>query len=496
MEKTKYLIVGIDKYDEDIKIPYNDIMTLGQFKEIIEKAICSSIKLNITKYDQKKDKPMKEIIKENFNIFALNNENLGDLVKNWKGNFINENNSCYRDSYVQCLIHTLIPKIVEFEEEERKKKGLPIAKDFKELLHKDRNSEENKFYEELLGICDEIKKKMEEKDESPMSNAYDQSRWSPDEGYGTGGNYPSINIPNLSISSTRRSSGLAGGSLHLNVFLESFKLTHSKEDHTIIFKEKTIISDCLGIDVRNFQKCKNCNYSNISSINIGNITIPIYDYLKSGGDKSFNGLLKYYYKINYFGNNSKKGEKCEKCKKFVLEFYNKISTLPEILLIDFNLRDYYNNTAIDDLKKDSFYWFLEEQISLSEHYDRIDYDISSVNDCNYELSSFIGHYGSIELGYFINFSKIDNQWYMFDDLEEKPEEFGKFEQVKEYLKTSEHFSTKIKICNCFYKRNKCKGYENYIEEIKNNIKKCLDKNNAIENLSDHTLPLASRLHII
>jgi hypothetical protein len=80
MEKTKYLIVGIEKYDEEIKIPYDDNMTLKQFKEMIEKAICSSIKLNITKYDKKKDKPMKEIIEENSNIFVLNNENLGDLV--------------------------------------------------------------------------------------------------------------------------------------------------------------------------------------------------------------------------------------------------------------------------------------------------------------------------------------------------------------------------------------------------------------------------------
>ena len=435
MENKKYLKVGIEKYDEDIEIPYDENMTLEQFKKSLEKAIGSSCKLNLSKYEQKKGKPMKEVVRENSSIFVLDNVNLGDLIKHSKVNFKNKNNSCFRNSYAQSLIHIIMPKIVEFEEKRRKENGLPTAKDFKEYENKDENSKNNEFYKELLEISDIIKNKIKNKDESPILNSYDKSNYASDETYGTGGNYSSNNLSFLSQSSTSSSTGLVGGSLHLKVFINSFNQTHNQE-HNIFFREKTIISDCLGIDVRNFQKCNNCNYSNISSINIGNIVIPIYDYLKTDGDKSFNGLLKYYYKINYFGNNSKKGEKCEKCKKFSLEFYNKISTLSDILLIDFNLSDYYNNATNDDLEEDSFYWFLEEQISLSDHYDRIQYDISSANDCNYELSSFIGHFGNKENGHFINFTKIDDKWFLFDDLSESAQDFGKFDAVKEYLKTN------------------------------------------------------------
>ena len=115
---------------------------------------------------------------------------------------------------------------------------------------------------------------------------------------------------------------------------------------------------------------------------------------------------------------------CNKCKNHNLQYYNQISTLPDVLLIDFNLYKYYINTSNSQLQEESFYWVLEEQISLKDNYDRIKYDISSINDCYYELTSFIGHFGNKEYGHFINFSKVDDKWYLFDDLTKNSYEIG------------------------------------------------------------------------
>ena len=161
-----------------------------------------------------------------------------------------------------------------------------------------------------------------------------------------------------------------------------------------------------------------------------------------------------------------------------------MSTLPDVLIIDFNLDNYYIHASDYNLKNDSFYWVLEEQISLSDHYDRIDNDSSSKDDCYYELTSFIGHFGNRDHGHFINFSKVDDKWYLFDDLRENSIEIGDFIAVKSYIKYNEFefgyrngknevkkVSSKLKICNCFYERNICKRDEKYIRDIKKIIKR-------------------------
>lgn len=76
------------------------------------------------------------------------------------------------------------------------------------------------------------------------------------------------------------------------------------------------------------------------------------------------------------------------------------------------------------------------------------------------MSSFIGYY---DWGHFINFSKIGNKWYYFNDLRKNYESFDSFTEVK-------NKSSDLKICLSFYKKNKCKGYEYYIPKIKEIIK--------------------------
>lgn len=49
-----FIKIGIEKYDEDFDIPYDPNMTLGTFKEVLEKAIGSPCKLNISNFDKKR----------------------------------------------------------------------------------------------------------------------------------------------------------------------------------------------------------------------------------------------------------------------------------------------------------------------------------------------------------------------------------------------------------------------------------------------------------
>ena len=68
---------------------------------------------------------------------------------------------------------------------------------------------------------------------------------------------------------------------------------------------------------------------------------------------------------------------------------------------------------------------------------------------------------------------------MFDDLsKEEAKKIGNFQTVKTiiekeyfgFIYKGEIIKSKLKICTCFYEKNKCKGYENYIEQIKKIIK--------------------------
>ena len=472
-----FVTIGIKKYDDDFSIPYNENMTLEQFHDMIEKAIGCPCQLNMSKskYEKNKNQKMKDFVKGNTNIFFLENENLGNIIKYWKGNLKNTNNSCFKDSFVQTLVHSMAEAIVKKEEELRRVKGLSVSKNFRDY---DNNSSENSFWKGILEVFDLIKNKIENNDTKPVSNTYDPNNKPKDQKYSTGGDYSSNQLKNLSNSSTNTSSsGLQGGKYYIDTILKEFdnsKISFVK-GHEIYLKKKTIISDCINIEQRIFFKCTKCNHSNISVINLGNINIIMNDFLTSNIEKSFNGLLKYYYINNNFGeNNKKKKEFCKNCKTYNLEYYRRLSTLPEILIVEFDLSSYYMNSLDAKLKLDSFYWALQEGISLKDYYDSL-YD----NYSDYELTSFICHYGNHKNGHFVSFSKIDNIWYFFDDLSQKEaEKIGNFEIVKKVIEQVElRFSygkeiigSKLKICTCFYEKNKCKGYEKYIEQIKNIIK--------------------------
>ena len=476
-----FLTIGIEKYDKDFSLPYHENMTLEQFHDALEKAI-GPCKLNIAEFERKKKFKMKDFVKSNTNIYLLKNENLGNVIVHWKGNFINKENSCFKDSFVQSLVHSIAETLVKKEEELRKANGLSVSKNFKDY---DNNSSENSFWRELLEVFMNINNKVNNKDFTPFLNTYDPKTRPKDQKYLTGGNYASIQTANLSNSSNNTAStGLKGGNNNIDTILREF--TNSKisfvKDHEIYLKKKTIVSDCINIDVRIFFYCTKCKHSNISVINLGNINIIMNDFLKSYKEKSFDGLLKYYYLNNNFGEeNKKKKEFCKNCKTFNLEYYRRLSTLPEILIVEFDLSSYYMNSSDANLKEDSFYWALQEEISLKDYYDSL-YD----NYSDYELTSFICHYGNHTNGHFINFSKIDNIWYLFDDLSiTQAIEIGNFKNVKiiiEKKKLSFKYGTvnkyeiiesKLKICTCFYKKNKCKGYENYIGQIKNITKNVL-----------------------
>ena len=53
----------------------------------------------------------------------------------------------------------------------------------------------------------------------------------------------------------------------------SSNLSYTK-DHEICLKKKTVVSDCININVRSSTKCKISEYL---VTNIGNIAIPIYN---------------------------------------------------------------------------------------------------------------------------------------------------------------------------------------------------------------------------
>ena len=462
--------IGIKKLDDEFKIQIPDDMTLEEFKNCLEKALGYKCDLNISKYDQKKKQKVKDLFKGDFTIFSIENENIGNIIKHFNANCINKNNDCFKNSFTQSIVHSLAEKIVE---QENTSNGYPRAKNFKDFKG---NSPDNSTWSQLLTVCDNILNKMKNNDTSPLNNSFDASNKPPSQTYEVGGNYATRKLTDLSNDSTSTGSkGTIGTSLTIKAKQIKFSSNlNFADEHEIFLNKRTVISDYINIDVRSFSKCSKCYSSNISVLKIGNIMIIISDFLKSNYEKSFNGLLKYYYKNNDFGyGNIRRGEKCDKCKTNNLETYNMISTLPEILIVELNLHNYYNNSTDSFLKEDSFYWALQEEISLKDYYDNY-----SDKYYNYELTSFIGHFGDKSLGHFINFSKIDDQWYLFDDLsKEEAVKLGNLEIVKILLKghnfgflygpNKVKVESKLKICTLFYEKNRCKGYEYLIKNMKN-----------------------------
>ena len=59
---TNYVNIGIKKYDSEFSIPYDDNMTLEQFRKALEKVV-GPCELNIIKYELKKNQKLKDVFK-------------------------------------------------------------------------------------------------------------------------------------------------------------------------------------------------------------------------------------------------------------------------------------------------------------------------------------------------------------------------------------------------------------------------------------------------
>jgi len=452
--KTIKIKIGYEDFDEPFEVDFDEEMTLETFRHLLGEAIGGDsqyIKLHMTKkeYEEEKHKTLKEYFKDRKDsIYTLKNNDMENVINHWTGNFNNSNNSCGKDSLTKSIIHSIVPQIIEMAHYRIVKEKLPIPKKPSDIL---KYSNAGESFKNLFLFLDNIYK--DNKSELQKNPLCKDDNFKSEE-------YLELMRPLIEFlaklakeSPPTQEKGSGGSKI---IFLK-FSSTYVK-DHQIYLFERTVISDCIGIDVRSFQNCINCKKTDILLTKIGNICIPMYDYIKTGGSKSFNELLKYYYKINNFGKeNSKNGEICEKCKNSSLTYYNQISTLPEVFIIDFNYESYYNNTSIKIGKEVSFDWVLEEQIDLLKYYDGKCYESY---EGYYKLSSFIGYF---EWGHFINFSKIGDKWYYFNDLYKDSESFDSFTAVK-------NKSSDLKICLSFYKKNKCKGYEHYIPKIKEIIK--------------------------
>lgn len=176
--------IGIEKYDATFCVPFDDNITLEQFHDALEK-IVGLCKLNIAEYEKKKNKKLKEVFKGNNYIYCIKNENLGSIIKKWKGNFINQKNSCFRDSFIQCIIHSMVEKIVKKEEEWRKKNGLSTAQNSIDY----NNSNNDSLWNDLLELSKKFNQKIKNNDSSPLLNSYDPLNFPEDQKYQTGEKY-------------------------------------------------------------------------------------------------------------------------------------------------------------------------------------------------------------------------------------------------------------------------------------------------------------------
>ena len=479
-----FVTVAFKQLDEEFKIEYEENMTLEEFHKALEKVI-GPVELNVVGFDKKKNKKMKDLFSNGYQLFTKPSDNIGEQIKSSIINLTNNNNNCPFNSYIQSFVHSVANHFIKNEEQRRIKNGEPPLKNFKQCC----DSKDSDF-SAILSTLDEI---LEKKKNNDNTNAnFVSSRHPLNQGYEEGGSYAS---GSLTDASNETPPPPPSGSLIYD--FNNCGFCYSTTNHQIYINKTTTFSECIKISVRSFTNCFYCNFSEINVINIGNIVIPMYEFLNSFQEKSFNGLLEYYYKTNNFGKvNIKNNEICKKCKMKNKSYYNMISGLPEVLVFDFNLHDYYKKTSYEE----SFYWVLEDNISLEKYYEQIYNDSFNKNYCNYELSSIICHSGDSTYGHFINFSKINDNWFKFNCLHDgEAEKIGDFGELIQYIKTEDR-----NICNCFYERNILKGYETYIEKLKKiingkeNIKQeeikynefpvKIEKNNIKSNLNEMRNP--------
>ena len=269
--------IGYEEFDEPFEIDFDENMTLETFRHVLGEAIgedpqCVKLHMTIKEYEEGKHKTLKEIFKDrNYSIYTLKNNDIENVISHWKGNFSNSNNSCGKDSLTKCIIHSLVPPIIEMVRYSKVKEKLPIPKKPSDIL---KNADVGESFKELFLFLDNIyKDNNAQKKKNPLCK---NDNFKSEE-------YQELIGPLLEfIAKLTKESPIVqekGGGGSLQIFLK-FYSTYVK-DHQIYLFERTVISDCIGIDVRSFQNCIKCNNSDILLTKIGNITIPMYDYIKS-----------------------------------------------------------------------------------------------------------------------------------------------------------------------------------------------------------------------
>ena len=202
--------IGIDTFDDEFKVPIkDDNITLEQFKISVENALGYKVNLNISKkkYDELKNKKIKDIDLFKYSqIFCVKNENIGNTIKHWTGNFKNIFNSCFRDSLTMSFIHSMAEKIVEIEDNKRKNNGYGPAKSFKEYKKPANNPDWN----QLLDLYDQILGKIKNNDNNPMINSFNASNHPLSQSYEEGEKFLLDKIKDLADQSNPTSIGVLG----------------------------------------------------------------------------------------------------------------------------------------------------------------------------------------------------------------------------------------------------------------------------------------------
>ena len=98
--------IGIENTNDKFKVPISEDTTLEQFKNALETTLGYKCNLNILTYDIKKNQKVKDLFKNDFEIFAIKDEKFG--------------NTCCRDALIQSVVHSMAEKLVKKEDISKK----------------------------------------------------------------------------------------------------------------------------------------------------------------------------------------------------------------------------------------------------------------------------------------------------------------------------------------------------------------------------------------
>ncbi len=174
------------------------------------------------------------------------------------------------------------------------------------------------------------------------------------------------------------------------------------KEFDILFKsrENSIIIDTFYGQIINIFTCK-CNYETYSFQKVLDLPLLLPD-----GDKpiSLNKLLDEYFE----GDSIQFSSKCKKCgKKTEHKKEIRISQPSNVLILSFQrINERTQKKNVSEIK-------FSEKLSLKKY---VDSDCGFYNESQYELFGIIFHKGKINFGHYFTYIKIDERdWYEFND---------------------------------------------------------------------------------